>query len=314
MSDVRPPERLDEIRSRTTGRPAAPSSTRWLPLTIAAAAAVVLVIGGTAWVANLTSEDSPAAGPERPGATTGADDSPGRDLNVPVTYVGATAAGPRLFTESHEVGDTTDSPLQAAVSEAFGARPEDPDYRNYLRDLGVTAGISKHRDSFHLHLDGPLDRPEGMNEETAQMVLQSLVWTVDQADASDLPIRFLVNGEAASEVLGIDTTQPIAKDSPDSVLSTVSIASPGEDAHLSTTFTVHGQAATFEANVVWELKQGDRVVKHGFTTAAECCTLSPYSFTVTAPKGAYTLVVHDVDESDGEGVGTSQDTKSISLY
>ena len=74
-----------------------------------------------------------------------------------------------------------------------------------------------------------------------------------------------------------------------------------------------GRASTFEANVVWELKQGDMTVRHGFTTAQECCTLSPYSFTVTAPPGTYTLVVHDTDESDGEGVGTSQDTKDITV-
>ena len=65
--------------------------------------------------------------------------------------------------------------------------------------------------------------------------------------------------------------------------------------------------------MVWELKRGDAVVRNGFTTAQECCTLAPYSFTVTAPPGDYTLVVHDTDESDGEGVGTSQDTKDITV-
>jgi hypothetical protein len=41
--------------------------------------------------------------------------------------------------------------------------------------------------------------------------------------------------------------------------------------------------------------------------------MSPYSFTVDAPSGRYTLVVHDTDESDGEGIGTSQDTKDITV-
>ena len=41
--------------------------------------------------------------------------------------------------------------------------------------------------------------------------------------------------------------------------------------------------------------------------------LAPYSFTVTAAPGDYTLVVHDTDESDGEGIGTSQDTKDITV-
>ena len=94
---------------------------------------------------------------------------------------------------------------------------------------------------------------------------------------------------------------------------TVKVTTPTEGAKVPTQFEVTGQAATFEANVVWELKQGEKTVRHGFTTARECCTLSPYKFSVNATPGDYTLVVHDTDESDGEGVGTSQDTKNITV-
>ncbi len=116
-----------------------------------------------------------------------------------------------------------------------------------------------------------------------------------------------------TEVLGVDTSAPVERASDDSVLSTVSITTPGEGAVVPTRFEVTGQAATFEANVVWELKRGDEIVRNGFTTARECCTLSPYSFSVTATPGDYTLVVHDTDESDGEGIGTSEDTKQITV-
>ena len=61
----------------------------------------------------------------------------------------------------------------------------------------------------------------------------------------------------------------------------------------------------------WELVQGGHVVKHGFATARECCTLSPYTFRLSAPPGDYTLVVHDEDVSGGEGTGRSSDTKQI---
>ena len=54
-------------------------------------------------------------------------------------------------------------------------------------------------------------------------------------------------------------------------------------------------------------------LKRGFATAAQCCTLSPYAFTVSVPPGDYTLTVHDTNEATGEGVGTSQDTKDISV-
>ncbi len=114
-------------------------------------------------------------------------------------------------------------------------------------------------------------------------------------------------------MLGVDTSAPVERASADSVLSTISVSTPSEGAKVPAQFEVTGQAATFEANVVWELRQGEKTVRHGFTTAAECCTLSPYKFAVSATPGDYTLIVHDTDESDGEGVGTSQDTKNITV-
>jgi hypothetical protein len=95
------------------------------------------------------------------------------------------------------------------------------------------------------------------------------------------------------------------------VLASVSIGSPTDGATVHSPFTVEGRAAAFEANVQWELKQGDTVVRKGFTTAEECCTLAPYSFAVDAPPGTYTLVVHDEDASGGEGLPPAEDTKDV---
>jgi hypothetical protein len=312
VSDVEPSSGLDAITARTSRRRSRDASTRWLPLTVAAATAVAVVIGGTAWIARETSTTSQATGPSAPRHST-LDGPAERNLNVPVLYVGATAAGPRLFTEYHVVPNTTDTPLQAAMTEALTAQPEDLDYRNDLRALGVTARATEDDDAIRLVLNGPLDRPAGMSEETAQMVLQSLVWTADQATTTTKPVRFVVGAKEASQVLGFDTSTPVAPAGADSVMAAVSIDFPVQDAYLPTVFVVRGRAATFEANVVWELKQGSHVVKHGFTTATQCCTLSPYSFTVSVDPGQYTLVVHDTNESNGEGVGTSEDTKDIDV-
>jgi hypothetical protein len=314
VSDVQPSDGLDLIRSRT--KPAKPAANRWLPLTAAAAAAVVLVIGGTAWVAHVTSDDSDAvAGPGHRQDTARTADAPARDLNVPVTYVGSTPSGPRLFTEHHEVSDTTATPLQAGVTEALLARPEDPDYTNYLHDLGVSAHATESGGSITIDLSNPLHgRPGDMDAATAEMVVQSLVWTADTAASAGLaPVTFTVDGQPVEDVLGVDARSPIAPASADSVLAPVSIESPANGATVVGGFNVRGMAATFEANVVWELEKDGHVVQHGFTTASQCCTLSPYDFTVTADPGHYTLVVHDTDESDGEGVGTSQDTKVITV-
>jgi hypothetical protein len=313
VSDVEPGSGLEAISARTARRRTRDATSRWLPLTVAAATAVALVIGGTVWIARETSQTNQASGPSGPGQPAVDAGPPERDLNVPVLYVGSTAAGPRLFTEYHEVHGTTDTPLQAAVSEALTGTPEDPDYRNDLRALGVTARATEDDDAILIDLSDQLVRPAGMGGETAQMVLQSLVWTADQAASTTKPVRFIVDGQPATQELGLDTSAPVAQAGADSVMATVSIDYPVQDAVLPSVFEVRGRAATFEANVVWELKQGGHVVKHGFTTATECCTLSPYSFTVSVDPGHYTLVVHDTNEATGEGVGTSEDTKDVTV-
>jgi hypothetical protein len=96
------------------------------------------------------------------------------------------------------------------------------------------------------------------------------------------------------------------------VLGQVWVVSPGNGATVPSTFEVTGLAAAFEATVQWELKRGDTAVRKGFTTARQCCVMAPYSFTVHAPAGRYTLVVHDTDAS-GDGGPLWQDTKEITL-
>jgi hypothetical protein len=41
--------------------------------------------------------------------------------------------------------------------------------------------------------------------------------------------------------------------------------------------------------------------------------MSPYTFKVQAAPGHYTLVVHDSDESGGEGFPPFEDTKQITV-
>ena len=312
MSDVHPEGGTEMIRARAEN----PSRTRWLPLTLAAAVATVLVISGAAWLGR-RGDDSPAAGASNQGPSASQPkavrtNTP-RTVTVPVYYVGQTAAGPRLFQETHTVEGVLDSNLDVAVQQALSAQPLDPDYGEWPAPSGLTAKTGSDGSTLNIDFSAPVDRPAGMSDEAAQVALQALVWTSDAMAHSNLPVRFRVDGQPTPRVLGIDTSAPVQRASADSVLSTVSITTPAQGATVPTRFDVTGQAATFEANVVWELKQGATVVRHGFATAEQCCTLSPYTFTVTAAPGSYTLVVHDTDESDGEGVGTSEDTKAITV-
>ena len=299
VSDVQPSGSADDIRARME---ASPSWRRWLPLSLASAAAMVFVIVGAFWLASRDSNEAPVASPG-----TGETTASAQVVDVPLYYVGDTAAGPRLFRETHRI-PFVESRLQSAVIGALQVAPDDPDYRS---------GVPGAPKASVTEADGVIDvdfasAPSAeLSGADAKIALQALVFTANAAASTDLPVRFLVAGDPVSSVFGVDTSEPIAQGTDEDVLSTVSISSPTQGEKVSSGFEVTGDAATFEANVVWDLKQGDTVVKQGHTTAEECCRLAPYTFKVSAPPGDYTLSVHDVDESDGEGIGTSEDTKDI---
>lgn len=310
-SDTHPGHQTDQGRHA----PEKPSHvTRWMPLALVAAAATVLVISGAAWLGHQPAL-TPAAGPESALAPdSGSPSKPvgGRAVKVQVFYVGRTGAGPKLFAEMHRVAGTTQSALQVAVSEAVSGKPLDQDYRAWPVPSGITAQATSGAGVITIDLSGqPI--VGSLDPAQARMALQAAVWTADAATNSELPVQFLVRGQPVSDLLVTDTSAPVGPTSAESVLSPVSVSTPTDGSTVPTRFDVRGQAATAEANVVWELKQGATVVRRGFSTAHECCTQSPYTFTVTAPPGSYLLVVHDTDDSNGEGFGITRDTKHITV-
>ena len=318
VSDVEPRPGLDAIRERTAR--ADRSRSTWLWAGLGAAAAVVVVVGAVAVLGDSSPSPSagPAAvGPSSPGApattTTGRPSAAaGATTVVPVYYVGATRQGQRLFREFHPA--PADDPFSVAADDAVRGNAADPDYRSAW-PAGTTLNHAQLSEGvLSVDLGGPVrDRPATMDAATARLALQQLVRTVQGVAQQSVPVTFLVDGSPASTVLGVDTRQPVAATGDDQ-LAQVQIDDPVDGATVGKTFTVRGRAAAFEANVQWELKQGDTIVKRGFTTAQECCTLAPYEFKVDGVQpGDYTLVVHDEDASDGEGTGPSQDTKRVTV-
>ena len=123
VSDVHPEGGPDEIRARARR----PSAMRWLPITVAAAAATAVVIAGGAWLAQRhPGSNPPAAGPGTTDTHGLVGPAAGHPVDATVYYVGATAAGPRLFPEARRVADATDSDLQVAVDEAADRHAEGP--------------------------------------------------------------------------------------------------------------------------------------------------------------------------------------------
>lgn len=311
---ITPHGSLDDIRARTRRS----STRRWLFPAVAAAVALGLAVGGTAWVLrdNPTSDQSPAA----PAPTTGVTEEPTGAVGPPrpatVYYVGDTARGRGLFAEQHEVGDPDTTDSLEAVRLAVNGDPADPDYRSLWPAGTIVEGVSfdgiGDEGEWGVLLMGPVrDRPAGMSERDAKLAVSAVVRTLQSTMGGRSRVSFYVGEERAQTVLGMSAKAFDAGDD-DTVMAPVQISSPAEGADLTAgPIEVTGVAATFEANVVYEvLVGGDAVVDSGFTTAAECCTLAPFSFTLDLEPGSYTLVVHDEDMS-GEGRPVNQDTKEI---
>jgi hypothetical protein len=207
-----------------------------------------------------------------------------------------------------------------ALQLAVDGQSLDPDYRSAWPSGTTVDSVRSETANVVIDLAGGglSARPAGMTAATARMSVQQLVYTV-RADRPDsaFSIRFEIAGNPVGRLLGFPVGS-VAPGPRDSTLAPVSIRTPSSTQHeratVSSPFTVTGDASAFEANVQWELRRGGAtgaVVKSGFATAKTCCTLSPYRFMVTAPPGDYTLVVHDEDESDGEGAPPSRDTKLL---
>lgn len=348
VSDVEPRDALGSIHARTK---VSPMNRRrsWL---LGAGAAVVATAATVAAVTVL-SGDGTSGGPSRDiagpassaKAGTSEDASPSEQPTndatptekptatesvaptveaVPVYYVGDTSRGPRLFREFHRV-DTGGDRLEAAVGQAIAATPNDLDYRTDWPEgtavdtsfdgIGSDGQISIELDNESIDLH---DRPAGMTADEASMAVEQLMYTAQAATQTRAPVQFYLARKGSAEnrtdtILGVPVSEPLAQGDPADVLAQVWIIEPAEGAKVRSPFTVSGLAAAYEANVQWALLQGNAIIRSGFTTARECCTMAPYSFEVEAPPGEYTLRVNDTDPSDGEGLAPWEDTKQLTV-
>lgn len=327
VSDVEPRAGLDAITSRT--KVSSMSTRPWL---YGVAGAVVATAATIAAFAVLDDDTTPTSGPEpvaspTASATESATEEPTADASptdeepqlqsVPVYYVGETGRGPRLFREFHQVPDDREAPV-AAVAEAVAGEPLDPDFGSPWSGTGADAGSVTHEGgtiTVDLVSDQELrQRPAGMSKAEASMAVEQVLYSVQAALQSRDPVQLLLNGGRTDQVLGVPTAEPLAQGNEMATLAQVWIIDPQHGDTVDAGAEVSGIGAFFEANVVWELRQGDQVVESGFTTAEQCCTMAPYSFELPdVPAGDYVLVVKDEDASGGEGPPPFQDTKQIAI-
>ena len=311
VSDVQPLGGIERIRARTT-HPAGPARS-WLwgtgATVLATAATIIAVV-----VVNDAGSGSDAGPgltphPNRPVESANAVPTL-TGASVPVYYVGDTSAGPRLYREFHPIySDQTRA--VAAVQNALRVVAHDRDYYSpwwgagdptvgSVRDANgvITVDLLTYRN---------LQPAAGVAAAQARMAVQQVVYTAQAAVRSGDPVRFLVNHRAVQHLFGMPTARPVAAGSAADTLAPVWILAPTEHAKVPRRFTVHGLAVAAGGTVVWELQRRGRIVRRGSAATARSGVVSSYSFTVSAPPGAYSLVVRDTTPAAGE------DTKDVTV-
>ena len=262
-------------------------------------------------VAEPSAGAAPGTPPSSPPSPTVRPDA-GERVAVPVYYVAETPAGFRLQREFHSV--VTDDPASAAVREMLaGPTGNDPDYRTYWPS-GSALREPVHREGGAIVVDLTGARPAQMGTELAQVSVQQLVFTVQGAMQSTDPVRILVDGAPAPDLWGaVEASAPVERGDPYAVRSLVQIDSPADGARVGRAVEVRGEAAVFEATVLWEVLRDGELVQKGVASTAEGQRFAPFAFTVTLEPGDYTLRIREDDPSGGEGRPVLSDDKRITV-
>ncbi|MGH8823033.1 MAG: Gmad2 immunoglobulin-like domain-containing protein [Jiangellaceae bacterium] len=333
------PDALARIRARTARAPMW-RSPLVLGMAAAVATAAAVIAGGVVVLDNsptdMTASDVPEAAQPTESGTTGTDSAgpsvtpdpgtatrsadettgPVEDATVPVYYVTATPAGQRLAREFRTV-PAPDGPLVAAVETMLAIPPKDPQYQTLWAAATDVLGVEVVGDVIEVDLTDAADYT-GAAPEVAELATQQLVYTVTAAasmtDAADgaLPVRVLVEGDPTDQLWGdLDISEPVRRADQLTVRQLVQINDPAEGAVFGRSVEINGEAAAFEATVGWRILRDGDLVDEGFTTARECCTFSPFSFTVELEPGSYEVVVTEDDPSGGEGRPPMSDSRSF---
>lgn len=302
-----------------------------LPRTLALLAACLLVLGGCGDDPTPASGDSsPTRGTDRPERPGKGDDEPsvaptseggGATTTVPVYFIGDTErAGPRLYREfQRQPGD----PLQGAEA-ALTAPPLDPDYRTaWTSDtlLGLTFdGVGDDGQVGVLVDPSVRRRPAGMSESDAEAAVQQVVYTAQAAVQARVPVAFGTDSGPIDQVFGVPTAEPLANAPMLEVLAHVNLTSPEEGQVVDDgSLEVSGVGNSFEANLGWEVRQGDRVVDQGYATLEGWMEerLFPFETSVDVSDlepGDYTFWVTTEDPTGGtEGVGAMTDDRAFTV-
>lgn len=296
-----------------------------LPRTLALVAAGLLLLGGCGDdPAPASGGSSPTRGTDRPDRPGKGEDSPSvaptseggaPSTTVAVYYVGDTErAGPRLYREFQRGEGEA---LPAGVAALTGS-PLDPDYRT-LWQPGQLLGASYDGDVIVATVDPAVRaRPAGLSRAEAAAAVEQVVYTLQAAVQERAPVQFRTGDNPIDQVFGVPTAEPVAEGDALDVLSHVSLTTPEEGAVVDDgPLEVSGVGNSFEANLGWEIRQGDRVVEEGYATLEGYMEprLFPFETSVDVSAlepGDYTFWVTTDDPTGGtEGIGAMTDDRTF---
>jgi hypothetical protein len=192
-------------------------------------------------------------------------------IPVKFYFVADSPRGFKLFSEvQNQLVREGDLNLQVVSDLVSGkVAPLDPEYVNLWGGTNTVNSVSV-ADSVATVDLGQLSLNVGAEGE--QRAIDQIVWTLTEFAPDVKSVAFTVNGETVESFAGhVDTTATFERAIDYEVLNPIQISSINNGAELTSPVTISGQACTFEANVVWKLSQGDKVVKEGFTTASSGC-------------------------------------------
>lgn len=227
-----------------------------------------------------------------------------------VYWLGATddRRGPRLYREFVRRPAATD-PVRDAVELMLAGAPSDPDYTSLWADGTKLRGVSRDGSTAQVDLSERA-RTNGGGSAFEAMTLQQLVHTVTAADPSLRAVRLLVEGRPVDTLWGAaDASRPLTRAPAAEALGPVWLDVP-EGGTVDGAFG--GTATVFEATVSWDLRQGDRVVQEGFSTATEGAPgRGEWKGEADVPPGDYVLRAWESSAQDGSV--TWLDTKRVTL-
>lgn len=234
---------------------------------------------------------------------------------VPVYYLVDAAGDFRIAREFH-TAEITSSRAAAAVELMLSVPAADPDYFSPWNPATKVRSVVVAEDLITVDLSADA-RIASVGSDAAGAAVQQLIYTVTAAEQRTVPVSLLIEGQPAGELWGhVVWDAPISRAPILETRLLVQINDPAEGTAVPATFTVTGEAATFEAVVPWRITDSTgMVVQSGSAMTTEGFTMSPFEFTIafTGQPGTYTLQVREDDPSGGEGGPVMTDDKTITI-